>query len=461
MFHLKEYNTSVKTEFAAGLTTFLAMAYILMVNSQIFMGINGNPVSYGAMYISTALSAIAGCVLIGLISGLPLAQAPGMGMNAFFVYTICNLMGFTYANALVIVLVEGLIFILLTVTGLRKIIFEEIPGAVKSAITGGIGLFIAFMGMQNAGLVVKSEATMVDLHSFNIIFGTTGWEEVMPILIAIVALVLIGVFSIKKVKGAVFWGIILSTVLYYVLGFITIRGFKMDFSFEIVQPFKDFYSQCLFRVFKEGFDFSGYIAKNGMGNFAIAIITCSLSMCLLDMFNTLGTLYGACTVGSLVDENGEILRMEKAMLSDATATSVGALFGTSSVTTYLEAATGIAEGGRTGLSALFTALFFAIAMFFAPIASLVPSCATSAALIFVGVMMMNSVKSIEWNDMEEAIPAFFTLVFMPFVYNIAYGIAFGLITYILMKLFLGKIKEIRVGTWIIGILFVVMFLVTR
>lgn len=461
MFHLKERNTTVRTEFTAGLTTFMAMAYVLMVNARMFTEINGSPVTYGAMYVATALSAIAGTVLIGLVAGLPLAQAPGMGMNAFFVYTICNLMGFSYENALVIVLFEGLLFILITVTGLRKKIFEEIPGAVKGAITGGIGLFIAFLGLQNAKIVVGSESTLVNLHSFNIVFGTTSWKEVMPIIITVIALVLIGVLTVKKVKGAVFWGIIASTVLYYILGFATIRGFKVDFSFTIIQPFKDFFSQCFINVFTEGFDFSAFIEKHGMADFIVIIITCSLSMCLLDIFNTLGTLYGACSVGSLVDDKGEILNMEKAMLSDAMGTSVGAIFGTSSVTTYLEAATGIAEGGRTGLSSLFTALFFAIAMFFEPVAALVPSCATSAALIFVGILMMDSVKNIKWNDMEEAIPAFFTLAFMPFVYNIAYGIAFGLITYILMKLLLGKFKEIKVGTWIIGIMFLVMFFVTR
>ena len=461
MFHLKEHNTTVKTEFAAGLTTFLAMAYILMVNAGMFTEISGSPVSYGAIYISTALSAVVGTVLIGLLSGLPLAQAPGMGLNAFFVYTICNVIGFTYANALVLVLIDGMLFILLTVTGLRKIIFDAIPKAVKSAITGGIGLFLGFLGMQNAGLIVNNDSTLVDLHSFNIFFGNTTWAEVMPIVITVIAIVLIGVFTAKKVKGAVFWGIIAATVLYYILGFATIRGFKLDFSFEVIQPFKDFFSQCFLKVFTEGFDFSAYIARNGTGNYIIAVFTSALAMCMIDMFDTLGTLYGACTVGNFVDEKGNIPHMEKAMLSDAIATFCGSIFGTSTVTTFLEATAGVAEGGRTGLCSLFTALFFAISMFFAPLAALVPSCATSAALIFVGILMMNSLKSIEWTDIEDAMPAFFTVAVMPFGYNISYGIAFGLITHILIKLLLGKVKEIKAGTWVIGTLFLVMFLVSR
>lgn len=461
MFHLKEHGTNVKTEFVAGLTTFLAMAYILMVNAGMFTEIAGSPVSYGAIYISTAVSAVVGTILIGLLAGLPLAQAPGMGLNAFFVYTICNVIGFTYANALVLVLLDGMLFVLLTVLGLRKKIFDAIPKAVKSAITGGIGLFLGFLGMQNAGLIVNSESTLVDLHSFNLFFGNTTWAEVMPLLITILTVVLIAVFSARKVKGAVFWGIIAATALYYILAFATIRGFKVDFSFEIIQPFKDFFSQCVGKVFTEGLNFSVFISKFGMGNYIMAVITSALAMCMIDMFDTLGTLYGACTVGNFVDENGNIPNMEKAMLSDAIATISGAVFGTSTVTTFLESTAGVAEGGRTGLCSLFTAMFFAISMFFAPVAALVPSCATAAALIYVGILMMNSLKSIEWTNIEEAMPAFFTVAIMPFGYNISYGIAFGLITHILIKLFLGKVKEIKAGTWIIATLFLVMFFVSR
>lgn len=461
MFHLKENNTTVRTELAAGLTTFMAMAYILMVNAGMFTDIIGGPVSYGAMYISTALSSVVGTVLIGLLAGLPLAQAPGMGLNAFFVYTFCNVMGFSYANALVIVLFDGLLFVLLTVTGLRRLIFDAIPKSVKSAISAGIGLFIGFLGMQNVGLIINSDSTLVDLHSFNILFGNAVWSEVMPILITLLAVVIIGVMSRKKIKGSVFWGMIAATVLYYILGFATVPSFSVDFSFTVLQPFRDFFSQCFLKVFTEGFDFSAYISANGVQSFVAALLTSALAMCMIDMFDTVGTLYGACTVGGILDENGEIPNMEKAMLSDAVATCVGAVFGTSTVTTFVEASAGVAEGGRTGLSALFTALFFLVSMFFAPLAALIPTCATAAALVYVAILMMGSALSIDWKNAEEAVPAFFTIAVMPFGYNISYGIAFGLISYILMKVFSGKIKEVKAGTWVIGLLFLLMFCVSR
>lgn len=461
MFHLKEHNTTVRIEFAAGLTTFMAMAYILMVNAGMFTDIIGAPVSYGAMYISTALSSVIGSVLIGLLAGLPLAQAPGMGLNAFFVYTVCDGMGFSYANALVIVLFDGLLFVLLTLTGLRRLIFDSIPQSVKAAISAGIGLFIGFLGMQNVGLIVNSESTLVDLHSFNILFGSASWPEVMPILITLLAVVLIGVMSRRQVRGAVFWGIVGATLLYYLLAFTTLSGFRVDMSFSVLQPFRDFFSQCFLKVFTEGFDFSAYIEANGMSSFLVAILTSSLALCMVDMFDTLGTLYGACSVGGLMDEKGEIPHMEQAMLADAVATCAGAVLGTSTVTTFVESSAGVAEGGRTGLSALFTALFFFLAMFFAPLSALVPSCATAAALIYVGILMAGSATSVDWSNSEEAVPAFLTLSVMPFGYNISYGIAFGLISHVLMKLLLGKAKEVKPGTWVIGALFLLMFCVSR
>lgn len=466
MFRLKEHNTTVKTEFAAGLTTFMAMAYILMVNAGMFTDIIGSPVSYGAMYISTAISAVIGSVLIGLLAGLPLAQAPGMGLNAFFVYSICNVMHLSYANALVIVLFDGLLFVVLTVTGLRRLIFEAIPKPVTAAISAGIGLFIAFLGLQNTGLIVNSDSTLVDLHSFNVFFGSTSWAEIMPLLITVLAVVAIGAMSKKHVRGAVFWGIIGAGVLYYVLGLATVPGFYETnvagkLSFDVIQPFRDFFSTAFLRIFRDGFDFSAYVAEFGAGSLITTMLTSILAMCMIDMFDTLGTLYGACAVGGLLDEKGDVPHMEKAMFADAIATCCGALCGTSTVTTFVEASAGVAEGGRTGLSAIFTALFFFISMFFAPLAALVPTCATAAALIYVGILMMGCVRSIEWDDPAEAVPAFFAIAIMPFGYNISYGIAFGLLSYILFKLFTGTAREIKTGTWIIGLLFILMFAVSR
>ena len=462
-FGLKKHGTTVKTEILAGLTTFMAMAYILMVNAGMFSALGDG--YYNAVYIATAISAVVGTVLIGLLANLPLAQASGMGLNAFFVYSVCFGMGFSYANALVMVLIDGIVFILLTVTGLRRVIFDAIPKAVKAAISAGIGLFIAFIGLQNVGIVVNSDATLVDLHSFNILFGSVSWGQIMPLLVTIIVVIAIGAMAKKKVKGAVFWGMIGGAVVYYILG-LTVPEFYTGFaeanlSMNILQPFKDFATLSFGKVFTEGFNFSTWIAANGMGSFIVTFLTTMLAFCMVDMFDTLGTLFGACSVGGLLDEKGNVPNMNRAMLADAIATCFGSVCGTSTVTTFVESSAGVAEGGRTGLASMFTALMFLIAMFLAPVAALIPSCATAAALIYVGILMIGGVKNIEWSDPVEAVPAFLTMAFMPFTYNISYGIAFGLISYIFIKIFTGKIKEVNAGTWVIGLLFGAMFFMTR
>lgn len=469
-FKLEEHGTNVKTEIVAGITTFMAMAYILMVNAGMFAnpfgdGTNVLGVSYGAIYVATAISAVIGTLLIGLLSNLPLAQASGMGLNAFFVYSVVVGMGFSYANALVMVLVDGLVFVLLTVTGLRKTIFAAIPKAVKTAIAAGIGLFIAFIGLQNSGIIINSDATLVDLHSFNIFFNdAVTWETIMPLLVTILAVIVIAIMSKKKVKGAILWGILGATAVYYALGF-TIpgfyEGFASKFNLDILAPFKDFGTMAVGKVFTEGFNFTSFIEANGVTSFVITFITTMLAFCMVDMFDTLGTLYGACACGNMLTEEGDVPNMDKAMLSDAIATCTGAICGTSTVTTFVESSAGVAEGGRTGLTSIATAAMFLIAMFFAPVAELIPSCATAAALIYVGVLMIGGVIGIDWKDPAVAVPAFLTMAMMPFTYNISYGIAFGLISYILIMLFTGRAKEIKVGTWIIGVLFAVMFFVSR
>ncbi|MGN0469559.1 MAG: NCS2 family permease [Acutalibacteraceae bacterium] len=460
-FKVKERGSNVKTEFFAGITTFMAMAYILMVNGSMFADLG---LSYNAMYIATAISAILGTVLMGLLANLPLAQASGMGINAFFVYTVCFGFGFTYANALLIVLIDGVIFIALTATGLRKKIFDCVPKCVKTAIPVGIGMFIAFIGVQNSGLVVPSEETGVTLASFNLIGGNVTWATIMPLVITIISLMVIAILSARKIKGAVLWGILGGTGAYYLLG-LTVPGFYDKFADKLsLNPFSafgDFATQCFGKVFTEGFDFSGYLAKHSTESLVILIITTSLAFCMVDMFDTMGTLYAACSQGNLLDKKGEVVNMNKAMLSDAVATTVGAVCGTSTVTTYVESTAGVAEGGRTGLSSLVTAGMFFIAMFLTPIAALIPSTATAAALIFVGVLMMKSVKDIDWNDISIAVPAFLTISMMVFTYNISYGIAFGLLSYVIIKLFTGKVKEIHITTWIITALFLAMFLLTH
>ena len=466
-FRITEKGSSIKTEIIAGLTTFLAMAYILVVNSGMFSALEG--VSFDAMYVTTALSAVIGTVLIGLMANLPLAQAPGMGLNAFFVYTVCFTLGFTYANALVFVLLDGLIFVILTVTGLRKIIFEAIPSAVKAAIPAGIGLFIAFLGLQDAKLVIPDASTGVTLASFNLFNGTT-WDKVMPLIVAVISILLIAVLSHKKVKGSILWGILGGTALYYLLG-LTVPGFYNNFgdtfSFNPLKPFTAFGTETFGKVFTQGFDFSAYLAKDGnsVGGLVILFITTALAFCMVDMFDTMGTLYGACRGGNLLVEgkNGEleVPNMNRAMLADAVATCTGAVLGTSTVTTFVESSAGVAAGGKTGFTSLITAAAFLLALFFAPLAKLIPAYAYGAALVYVGVLMMGSVKDIDWSDVSVSVPAFLTLAMMPFTYNISYGIAFGLISYLVIKLFSGKVKEIKIGTWIITILFLAMFFLTH
>lgn len=454
-FQLREHGTTVRTEMMAGFTTFMAMAYILMVNAGMFSELEGQ-VTYSAVYIATAISAIIGTVLIGLLSNLPLAQASGMGLNAYFVYTVCFGIGLSYANALVLVLADGLIFILLTVTGLRKKIFDAIPAAVRMAIPAGIGLFIAFLGLQGSGLIVDNGATLVSLASFNVYTGGAAWSTIMPMLVTFFALLAIAIMGRRGVKGSVLFGILGGAGAYYLLGF-TIPGFYDGFverlSFNPFTAFGEFAEFSFGKVFTEGFNFAPYIEANGMGSFIIMFVTTALAFCMVDMFDTLGTLYGACARGGLLNENGEVPNMDKAMLADAVATATGAICGTSTVTTFVESSAGVGEGGRTGLSSMYTAGFFFIAMFLSPLAQLIPSCATAAALIYVGVLMMNCVREIEWTSVDMAVPAFLTVAMMSFSYSISFGIAFGLISYTFIALFTGKSKEIKPATWVIVILF--------
>ncbi len=462
-FKVTERGSSIRTEIGAGLTTFMAMAYILMVNAGMFSTLDG--VTYGAVYIATAISAVIGTVCIGLLANLPLAQAPGMGLNAFFVYTACMTFGLSYANALVLVLFDGIIFIVLTITGLRKVIFDAIPAAVKTSISAGIGIFIAFLGLQNAGIIVDDGATLVNLRSFNLLGGNVTWADMFPALITILGLFAIGIMSKKKVKGAIMWGILGSAVLYYVVGLITVPDFygaaiAPNLSSDFLGAFKDFATLSFGKVFTDGFNFSAYISAHGTFDFVVMFLTTMLAFCMVDMFDTLGTLYGACSAGDMLVD-GEIPNVNRAMLSDAIATCCGSVMGTSTVTTFVEASSGVAEGGRTGLSAMSSAAFFFIAMFLSPVAQLIPTYACAAALIYVGVLMMSNVKDVDWSDPATAVPAFMTIAMMPLTYNISYGIAFGLLSYIFIKLFTGKAKEVNAGTWVIGILFTVMFFVSR
>ena len=466
-FKVRENGSTVRTEIIAGLTTFMAMSYILMVNPGMFSDLG--VVSFGAIYIATAVSAVVGTLLIGLMANLPLAQASGMGLNAFFVYTVCFSLGFSYANSLLFVLVDGLLFIVLTVTGLRKLIFEAIPKRVRRIIPAGIGMFIAFLGFQDSGIVVADASTGVTLASFNLL-GSATWGSIMPLLITILTVIVIAVLSKKGVKGAILWSILGASIVYYALGF-TVPGFYDGFwegiTLNPFAAFGEFGEQAFLKVFTEGFDFTAYLSAEGhsVTGLIIAFITTALAFCMVDMFDTMGTLYGACRGGDLLikDENGDMTvpNMNQAMLADAIATCTGALCGTSTVTTYVESAAGVGAGGRTGLSAMVTAGMFLIATFLSPIAALIPASAYAAALIYVGILMMGCVKDIQWENPTVALPSFLTLVTMAFTYNISYGIAFGMISHVLIRILRGRAKELSVATWVITILFALMFFLTH
>lgn len=474
-FGITSSGSSFKKEIVAGLTTFMAMIYIYMVTAGMF---SRTGISYGAAYIATAVGAVAGTMIMAFLAKMPLAQASGMGITAFIVHNLILAgTGLTYANCMVFTLIDGVVFLILTVTGLRRKIFDAIPKAVRHAIPVGIGLFIAFIGMQNAGVILGNPSTLVSFASFNVLPGGASFMEVdgsgayvgiLPALIAILGVVAIAVMSKRNMKGAILWGILGCTGLFYACAGIGYAcgssGCRALFeAFSVSNPFTafaDWGTQSAGKVFTEGFNFRPYLEANGAWSLALLIFTAALSLCMLDMFDTIGTLYGACARGNLLDEKGVPIRMDRMMLANALAATVGAVAGISTVTTCAESSSGVVAGGKTGFTAFVTGILFFFAMFLSPIAQLIPSCATGAALMWVGVLMMTSVTDIDWKDPCDALVAFFTFVIMVLGYSISKGIGIGILAFILVKLFTGKVKEISVATWVIGALFLTMFLLT-
>lgn len=469
-FGISKSGSKYRTEIVAGVTTFMAMVYILMVNAGMF----SEPwvgLSYGAAYIATAIGAIVGTLLMAFFAKMPLAQASGMGVNAFIVYTLLlNGTNLTYANCMVFTLIDGVIFLVLTATGLRKKIFEAIPAGVRHAIPVGIGLFIAFIGMQNAGLIVNNDSTLVTFVSFNVLAKDFEFGHILAPLVALLGVVAIAVLSKLKIKGAILWGILGSAVLYFIFagigygaGDATCKAFYDGIS--VTNPFhafRDWGKDAVGKVFVDGFKFDAYldVEGNNAGTLIVLLLTTALSLCMIDMFDTIGTLYGACAKGGLLDKDGVPINMNRMMLADAIATTTGAIAGTSTVTTFVESSSGVAAGGKTGFTALVTGLCFIVAMFLSPIAQLIPGAATATALIWVGVLMMSSVTKIDWEDAGEAIVAFLTFIVMVLGYSISKGIGIGILAYIVVKLCTGKIKEVSIATWIIGVLFLATFILT-
>ncbi len=443
-------DTSIKTEIIAGLTTFFAMCYIIFVNPDFLSGLSTFPALYRATYIGTIIAAVIGTLLYAFIAKKPFAQASGMGLNAFFMSTFIFAVGNPYANygaGLVIILVSGLIFLILSVTGLRSYIAKSLPDCLKKAIPAGIGLFIAFIGLQGAGIAVDG-ATLVCLPDLR------EWAVAGPVLAVILGLVAIVVFN--KIgfgwmkKASIVLGILVSTVFYYLFTW-TAPSFELD---QIGQSFKDFGTYG-FSAFKPE---SWQLAFGGDAFGGIfAVIMLIVTFCLVDMFDTIGTLYGTCAQANMLDENGDPEDIEKCMLCDSIATTAGAMVGVSTVTTFVESASGVAEGGKTGLTALVVAILFAICLFLSPLASIIPGEATAPALIYVGLLMLKNFKAVDMDDLSSALPAFVTLIVMPLTYSISNGIALGALTYVLIRLFTGKFSKKDIVVTVIALLFVLRY----
>ena len=455
-FQVSQNHSSVRTEVLAGITTFITIAYILILNPQILADpyvIMGDAAMAGkianGVFIGTCIGAFIGTILCALYARVPFAQAPGMGLNAFFAYTVVLGMGYTYGQALVVVFISGVFFIVITAIGLREAIIRSIPDAVKTAITPGIGLFITIIGLKNAGIVISNPATLVSLVDFSQ-WKIEGADLALmsSALVALAGLVIMGMLHARKVKGSILLGIVAATLIGIPLGVTHISNLDMN----IGMKFRDFAEVSFMKM-----DFAGLFSGSNMVETIFTITMLVISFSLVNMFDSIGTLLGAAKQSGMIDENGEVIRMKQALMSDAISTAAGAMVGTSTVTTVVESSAGIAAGGRTGLTSLVTALMFLGAILFAPIVSIVPAAATAPALIFVGILMLGNIRDVDFSDMSNALPAFCTIVFMPFTYSIANGVAFGLITYCLMKLTTGRRQDVKVLTLAISVVFVVRY----
>ena len=424
LFGFDAAKTTVRTEIVAGITTFLTMSYILAVNPTMFGELDGMPV--GSVFTSTALAAIVGCLAMAFIGKLPFGLAPGMGLNAFFVYSVCMGMGYSWQFALTAVLIEGLIFIVLTLTNLREAIVNAIPMSLRNAIGAGIGLFIAFIGLKSAGVVVADGATLVALGDV-----TSG-----SALLAFIGLVITGFMYSRNVPGAILLGIIITMVIGIPLGVTEFKGIVS--APESIAP-----------IFCQ-FEFSQI--------FSVDMLVVVFTFFFIDMFDTVGTLVGVCTKAKMLDENGNIHRVKQAFMADSIATTFGAMLGTSTTTTYVESAAGVAQGGRSGLTALVVGCCFVIAMFFSPLFLSIPSAATAPALIIVGLLMAEQIKNVNFDDFSESIPAFVCMIMMPLTYSISNGILIGMITYVLMNMICGKFKKLSPAMYILAALFILKYI---
>ncbi len=422
-FKLKENKTDVKTEILAGITTFMTMVYILAVNPGM---LSETGMDFGGVFTATALSAGVATLIMALYAKYPFALAPGMGLNAFFTYSVCIGMKQSWQFALTAVLVEGIIFILLSLLKVREAIFDLIPLSLKKAVSAGIGLFIALVGLKNAGIIVANEGTTIGL----------GDLTANASIVALLGLIVIAILYARNVKGALLIGIIIATIIGIPLGVTTLpEGFKI---FSLPPSLKD--------VAFKFVPFSEIMTKD----FWIIVVT----FLFVDIFDTVGTLAGVASKSGMLDKEGKLPRVSRALTADAVGTIFGACMGTSTVTTFVESSAGVAAGGRTGLTSVTTGIMFILALFIAPLFAIIPAAATAPVLVVVGVFMMSAVMEINWHDLTEAVPAFLTIAMMPFAYSIAEGIVFGIVSYTLIKTFTGKTKDVSALMWVLSVLFV-------
>lgn len=441
VFKLKENKTDVKTELMAGLTTFMTMAYILAVNPNI---LSAAGMDKNAVLIATALAAFIGTAMMAFFANYPFALAPGMGLNAYFAYTVCLQMGYSWQIALVAVFVEGLIFIVLSLTNVREAIFNSIPTTLKYAVSGGIGLFIAFIGLQNAKLIVNSDSTLLTYQTFK---GENFHSIGVGAILSLIGVLIIGILLVKKVKGGILFGILITWVLGIICELTGIYVPNPDAGMYSVIPmaFVSFDFTSLGQTF-------GQVFRADFGSVNVLdFIVVMFAFLFVDMFDTLGTLIGVASKADMLDKNGRLPRIKGALLADAVATSAGAILGTSTTTTYVESASGVTEGGRTGLTAITTGLLFLLALVFSPLFLTIPSFATAPALIVVGFYMISNVVKVNFDDPSEGIPAFLAIAAMPLAYSISEGIAIGVISYTLLNLITGKAKQKKIS-WLMYVL---------
>lgn len=451
IFHLKENHTDVKTEVMAGITTFMTMAYILAVNPNI---LSASGMDRGAVFTATALSAFIATCLMALLSNYPFVLAPGMGLNAYFTYTVVLGMGYTWQQALAAVFVEGIIFILLSLTNVREAIFNSIPMNLKHAVSVGIGLFIAFIGLQNAKIVIGNDSTLVSIFSFksSVAEGTFSSQGI-TVLLALIGVLVTAILLAKNVKGGILWGILITWILGIICQLTHLYVPNADLGYYSLLP-----------------DFSNGISVPSMMPtfmkmdfsivFSLDFVVIMFAFLFVDMFDTLGTLIGVASKADMLDKDGKLPKIKGALLSDAVGTSVGAVCGTSTVTTFVESASGVAEGGRTGLTSLVAGVLFALSLLLSPIFLAIPSFATAPALIVVGYLMLTSVTKIDFNDMTEAIPCFIAIIAMPFMYSISEGISMGVISYVVINVITGKAKEKKISLlmYILAVLFILKYI---